>query len=229
MHLTLTDHLTCPRCGPATGLILLMEHAEERRVREGALGCPVCRTQYAIDGGVADLRAGVESAGSQSAGAQSAFSQSAFAQGALAQGGAGEWGMSVAAWLGLGEGRGFVLLDGPAAPAVATRVAELVPDYEVVVARGGAGAEVGGTSTLLDSGPLPIRDAGMRAVAWLGGAPPPERLAELLRVCRPTGRLMVDAGDPAAGSMLDGVAAQLEAGGASVRAREGGALLAVAG
>src|SRR5690606_33440071 len=57
MHVLLTDRLTCPRCGPAFGLILLAERAEERRVQKGVLGCPNCRDSFPIDDGFGDVRA----------------------------------------------------------------------------------------------------------------------------------------------------------------------------
>lgn len=57
MHLLLTDRLTCPRCGPEFGLILLASALEDRVVREGRLGCPNCRDSFPIHEGFADLRA----------------------------------------------------------------------------------------------------------------------------------------------------------------------------
>ena len=51
MHILLTDALTCPRCGPEHGLILLADAIEERRVVSGKLGCPNCRTTFPIAGG----------------------------------------------------------------------------------------------------------------------------------------------------------------------------------
>ncbi len=57
MHLLLTDRLTCPRCGPEFGLILLAERMADRRVREGTLGCPNCRDAFSVREGFADLRA----------------------------------------------------------------------------------------------------------------------------------------------------------------------------
>ena len=57
MHFLLTDRLTCPRCGPAFGLILLANQLADRRVRSGVLGCPNCRDSFQVDEGFADLRA----------------------------------------------------------------------------------------------------------------------------------------------------------------------------
>jgi uncharacterized protein YbaR (Trm112 family) len=56
MHILLTDVVTCPRCGPEFGLIVLAERIEERRVLQGKLGCPNCREEYPVDGGIGDLR-----------------------------------------------------------------------------------------------------------------------------------------------------------------------------
>ena len=57
MQLLLTDRLTCPRCGPTFGLILLADRLIDRRVHEGLLGCPNCRDSFEISSGFADLRA----------------------------------------------------------------------------------------------------------------------------------------------------------------------------
>ena len=57
MHLLLTDRLTCPRCGPEFGLILLAHELTDRRVQEGVLGCPNCRDYFPIQDGFGDLRA----------------------------------------------------------------------------------------------------------------------------------------------------------------------------
>ena len=56
MHILLTDVVTCPRCGPEFGLILLADRLEERRVMQGRLGCPNCREEFPIERGIGDLR-----------------------------------------------------------------------------------------------------------------------------------------------------------------------------
>ena len=224
MLLTLTDHLTCPRCGPQTGLILFMERAEERRVVSGALGCPVCRTQYRIDGRVADLRVPAPTAG-----------ESVEVRQPRVGVGVGDVALRVAALLELGEGKGFVLVDGPLALEVAGELGGYLPDYELVVPIGAGQAEAAGgmaVSAFLGSEMLPMTDRTMRAVAFVGGVPGAERLRELVRACRPTGRLVIQAGSgsaaPAEGSAgLDDVAAWLEETGARVRARDATGLVAV--
>lgn len=56
MQLLLTDRLSCPRCGPGFGLILLADRLVDRCVHEGVLGCPNCRDSFPVTGGFADLR-----------------------------------------------------------------------------------------------------------------------------------------------------------------------------
>ena len=215
MHLTLTDHLTCPRCGPSAGLILFMESASERRVVTGALGCPVCRTQYRIDGRVADLRSEAEGEGDDAGGGE-------------VEGREGETALRVAALMELGDARGFVLVDGPRALGVAGAMGAYVSEQELVVAIGEEEAEAAGrveVSALLDSGALPMGDSAMRGAVWVGGVPGARRLAELVRVVRPTGRVVVETAG--GGGDLDAVAATLGALGAQVRARDATGLVAV--
>jgi len=58
MYLLLTDILTCPRCGPQFGLILLAERIDDRRVLHGRLGCSNCREHYAVEDGFGVLGSG---------------------------------------------------------------------------------------------------------------------------------------------------------------------------
>jgi uncharacterized protein YbaR (Trm112 family) len=206
MHLSLSDLLTCPRCGPDYGLILIPARTRERRVEAGVLGCPNCRERYAIDQGVAELWV---------AGATASASATAAPAGrAAATGGADrkitvaglppddpELAVRLGALLGLagagggGAGAsgaaGAVVLAGPAA-AQAARVARLLEDVEVVA--------LGPTFTAAEramavtrvrvEGAIPFRGGVFGAVALTG--PWSERVPEGLRVLRPGGRLLVD-------------------------------------
>jgi uncharacterized protein YbaR (Trm112 family) len=118
VHLLLTERLTCPRCGPEFGLILLADRMEERRVLEGRLGCPNCRDTYPVTDGFGDLRAPP--------------------RGDLPGGRAGAPGRSdeqevsrLAALIGVQEGPGTVAFLGAMARFVAP-YAELVSGVEVV-------------------------------------------------------------------------------------------------
>jgi uncharacterized protein YbaR (Trm112 family) len=55
MFIELTDHLRCPADHEESYLVLLPDRMEDRSVREGRLGCPVCGRTYSLAEGVLDL------------------------------------------------------------------------------------------------------------------------------------------------------------------------------
>lgn len=198
MHILLTDALTCPRCGPEFGLILLADGIEDRRVRSGHLGCPNCRSRYPIRDGVADVR--VDTADPADAGSSDDASA----------GGAGDDGAAVrlAALMGLAGASGLVLIAGPGARH-AGAVSALVPELEVIAAPESPRAEpVPGVSAVLATGTaLPFR-GGLRGAALTGGADD-ARLREGLRVLAPGARLVVDPAPADAAERLRGMGAEV--------------------
>jgi uncharacterized protein YbaR (Trm112 family) len=58
MFIELTDHLRCPADHAESYLVLLPDDMQERSVRAGRLGCPVCGRTYQISDGVLDLGGG---------------------------------------------------------------------------------------------------------------------------------------------------------------------------
>jgi hypothetical protein len=170
VHLNLTDQLTCPRCGPDFGLVLLADRAEGRRVYEGRLGCANCRTHYVVNNGVAEVLTG----------------EHALASGDVAQD-PERW----AALLGVTEGPGMILLLG-AFEGIAEEMADLLRDVELIVAHPqvAAGAERMGVSRLRIGDVVPLRNRGMRGVAVTdGGADALVR--EAARVCALAARVVV--------------------------------------
>jgi uncharacterized protein YbaR (Trm112 family) len=205
MYLLLTDLLTCPRCGPAFGLILLAREMADRRVREGLLGCANCREQYPIEGGVGDFAGpAAGSAAASSAGRDGAPpSPSAPTAGE-------EDALRVAALLGVTEGPGYILLLGPAT-AHADMLAGMIPDIEVLAAFAGgappssaAPAGKGRTAVSqirLGTGGIPLSSGRLAGVAVTGDAVT-AWLGEAMRVLKPLGRLVVE---PATGETAEAV------------------------
>ena len=171
MHILLTDILTCPRCGPEFGLILLADRVEERRVQTGVLGCSNCREKYAIRNGVVDFGAAPEP----------------FAE--AADGSPIE---RIAALLGVTHGPAFVMLAGPAA-AGAAAVAAMLADVEVVTLGAPTEAEEpAGVNRLLAAGPrLPLASMKVHGVA-LTGAAADALLEEGARAVSVLGRLVLE-------------------------------------
>jgi uncharacterized protein YbaR (Trm112 family) len=181
MHILLTDILTCPRCGPGFGLILLADRVEDRRVRAGRLGCSNCREKYEIRDGTVDFGAPTEQ-----------FDQTVDGAGAE----------RLAGLLGVTRGPAFLLLAGPSA-AHAPAIAGMLDDVEVVTINAVAESDVvPGINRILAGGPqLPIASAKIAGVALTGPAAD-ALLDEGARAVSPVGRLVLDPAPPDAAERL---------------------------
>ena len=206
MYVPLTDIVTCPRCGPEWSLILLADRVEDRRVLEGAFGCPNCRTSYPVEGGFADLRPRpAPELREVEPPAREADRDAA---------------VRISALLGLGEGLGSPLLAGHLA-RLAPQVAALVERLEVVALDADLRAwpEEAGVTRIAAKQSLPFRDRSLRGAA-LVGEQASTFLEEVARVVWPTGRILIEAAP-------EGLESRFEAAGLEVMAREGGTVLAV--
>lgn len=213
MDVGLSDLLTCPRCGPTYGLVLLPTEAADRRVRSGVLGCANCRERWEIADGVADLR-------------EFDFDfdfESDFDTGFDADAETESPAVRLAGLMGLAEAQGTVLVAGPGAEH-AGALTRLVEGIEVVAVPtpgtgiGGTPAASSGVSPMRVTRVLPFRTGGLRGVALTGGAVG-LLLEEGARVLGREGRLVVDPSPADAAS-------RVEAGGLRVVAEEGGVLVA---
>jgi uncharacterized protein YbaR (Trm112 family) len=61
VFIELLDLLRCPKAHEDTWLVASLQKVSNRFVQAGTLGCPICKTQYPIEGGVADFTGGVSS------------------------------------------------------------------------------------------------------------------------------------------------------------------------
>lgn len=190
MHILLTDLLTCPRCGPEFGLILLGDRIEDRRVLDGLLGCPNCREKYPVWDGFGDLRAPPRNP-------LPPVMEPPAAVG-------GDEATRVAALLGVREGPGHLVLVGPVA-RVAPHLAAMLENVEVVTISGELRAweEATGVSRLAAGPGLPFYSRRIRGVVLDGAAGRPY-LDHALRVVGPGGRVVVlDAPDGARAALED--------------------------
>lgn len=210
MHILLTDILTCPRCGPAFGLILLADRSENRRILEGALGCANCREKYPVRNAVVRFTAGPAP---------------------VCDDGDEHEALRLAAFMGVTGGTGYVLLCGPAARH-AVAVARLLEGVQVIAAAYGGGeggadpadADVAAytqvVNALVVARALPFATGRLAGVV-LSGTSSSELLEEAARATSPLGRLVVldaprDATERIAAAGLRTIVAE---GGAVVAAR----------
>jgi uncharacterized protein YbaR (Trm112 family) len=196
MYILATDVLSCPRCGPAFGLILLSERMESRRVLEGAVACANCRERYPIRGGFADLRVAAERPPAGAA-AGVADPDAAAAEAAVEAGDAGvdadaERAYRLVALLGITEGPALALVAG-GAWRLAGAMADVVEHLEVIAVSSAQSAESERAGvTRIAAGPrLPFYDRSLRGVVLTDGAAD-TLLTEGVRVLAPLGRLVLE-------------------------------------
>jgi uncharacterized protein YbaR (Trm112 family) len=184
MHLHLTDRLTCPRCGPEFGLVLLARDVRNRRVIHGLLGCSNCREQYPVEEGFGDLRSPPRKplqAGSPPGAAAAEGEDSALAHEDLP--------LRLAAMMGVTEGPGTILMVGPLA-AHAGSVARLLAGVEVVAMDPGLlhAQEEEGVSRMVGRPGLPFFSGTFLGVT-VSGTVSESMVLDSIRVLNPMGRV----------------------------------------
>jgi hypothetical protein len=221
VQLLLTDRLTCPRCGPPFGLILLAQRLDDRRVLEGSLGCPNCRDTMSIRAGFADLRApprGPLDAGLLGREATDASGRATPRSWTVADPDAER----LRAQLGLVRGPGTVaLVGGPARTAAS--LASAVPDVQVVAVDAGlvGWPDAPGVSRVVCGPGLPFFSGTLRGVA-VDGRLGARWLEEAGRVVAPRAHVVV-VGPPQPALGI------LEAGGLRIVASDAGTVVAARG
>ena len=179
MFIELTDHLRCPADHEERFLVLLPDRMEERSVREGRLGCPVCGRTYPVADGVLDL--GSETLDPP---AETLLDPAA-----------------LTALVGLGGPGGYLVLVGR--PASRWReVAESNPGVGLVAVNPGPRVEDAPGISVLRSGALPLQSRSMRGVVL--GTPygdDPRWVAEGSRVVLPGLRVAGEGRVPDAGAI----------------------------
>lgn len=174
MFIELVDSLRCPRDHEDAWLVLGADRVHDRHVVSGVLGCPVCRAQYRIDHGVADLRLRPDDP------------RPAWAP--AATGDAAEQAMRLAAFLNLTDGGGPAVLVG-AWTRYGAGIRALA-DTPLLLVNPAAGAvmEAGMSGVRVDD-VLPLAAASVRGVALDDGAGP-AFVARAVRAVRPRGRVL---------------------------------------
>jgi uncharacterized protein YbaR (Trm112 family) len=141
VFIELTDHLRCPADHEEAFLVLLPERMEERSVRSGTLGCPICDRRFNIREGVLDLGDAPPPPSSET-GLEPA---------------------DAATLLGLGGPGGYLVLAG--APAGASRdITAHSPGVGVVAVNPPETVPDGGLVSVIRGGRIPLKSRSMRGI-----------------------------------------------------------------
>ena len=184
MHLFLTDRITCPRCGPDFGLILLAHEVQDRRVVRGDFGCANCRENYPVEEGFGDLRTPprlpLEDLPEPTPGpVASALSGSEDAP------------LRLAALMGVTEGPGTLLLTGSVA-GLAASVVQIIGGVEAVALDASLKGQENqkGVSRMASRPGLPFFSDTFRGVV-VSGEKGQDWVVEAARVLSPESRIVV--------------------------------------
>jgi uncharacterized protein YbaR (Trm112 family) len=196
MHILLTDRLSCPRCGPDFGLILLAREMKDRRVIHGEFGCSNCRDMYPVEDGFGDLRAPPRRPLSQEPSVEGK------GLGGDSSGEESDHALRLAALLGVTEGPATLLLVGPSA-FHAGAVSSLISGVEVVAVHSDLRftPQEEGVSRIVCQPGLPFFSGTFMGVA-LSGSPEERILLESLRVLSPSGRIAIMEPSPGTSILL---------------------------
>ncbi len=178
----LVDLLVCPRCGPPHGLVLFSRVVSERKLLEGELGCPNCRSRYPVEGGVADLRPPFE--GKADAPAKGRLPKEARPLLDTLPG-------ILDLPPGDGPARVVVALDGAFLPAAKTLSSQAPGAEAVFLDAAGSPAQGPPVTVMKTRGRLPFRDGSLQGAVFLGSSPQTLEPGEVARALAPGARVAV--------------------------------------
>jgi len=183
MHIEFIDLFRCPEPHEETWLVAAFSRMEERIVIEGRLGCPICKTEYAIVNGVV------------------VFGETAAKQGMGATPPSAEAVTRLAAMLGMLRPGMLVLLTGSLAARshelsslVSGRVLVLNPIPALVTDSESVGSIRTGSA-------IPVASRSVDGIALDTATDDAIMLGEIVRVLRPGGRLVAPASMSLPGGM----------------------------
>jgi uncharacterized protein YbaR (Trm112 family) len=179
MFIELTDHLRCPEDHEESFLVLLPDRVEDRSVRAGRLGCPVCGRTFVLEDGVLDVGGAPE------------FSESAIGPGPDA----------LTALVGLGGPGGYLVVAG--GPGQDWRVlAERNRGVGIVLVNPPDSVRDEPGVSVLRGGRLPLKSRTMRgAILGAGYGDDPGWIVEAARVVLPGLRVVGQGADPSSGQI----------------------------
>ena len=198
MHIDLIELFRCPRPHEESWLVASFDRMAGRHVTEGRLGCPVCRAEYSIEGGL--LR--FDGSGGAGGGARPAAGNPPFSARAAGPREGGwrpaddEEALRLAALLDLASGGGVVILSGSWSENAA-QLAAITEDIHVLLhdpTTVPPAGDTGSISAIVSPGRLPLAAGVVRGVP-LGPTRPADDLGRAAaQSLREKGRLVAPVG-----------------------------------
>ena len=201
MHIDLIELFRCPRAHEESWLVATFDRMAGRHVTEGRLGCPVCRAEYPIEGGLLrfDGPGGTQGDARPAAGEPSG-TPSAAGPGDVHDGGAGaaddEEALRLAALLDLSSCCGVVVLSGSWSEN-AEQLASITEDIHILLhdpPTVPAAGDTGSISAIVSPGRLPLAAGAVRGVALGPTGPGDELGSDAAQSLRGKGRLVAPVG-----------------------------------
>lgn len=176
MYIELVDSLRCVEAHEETWLVAAVTRMDGRHIVDGTLGCPICRREYAVRGGVGWFSAGrpAETSASLTNPAPPADEDET---------------IRAAALLGLTDAGGIVVLGG-SWTRHADAVARLGASHVVVLNADATASSNQEVSSLVVDDVLPFGTATVRAIAVDGSLATPALLDSAVQKLRSRGRLV---------------------------------------
>jgi uncharacterized protein YbaR (Trm112 family) len=175
MFIELIDSLRCTADHAYIPLVASIEERDDRQVIEGILGCPTCRREYPIHGGIAWFGSPPEKSMSAGGSAPDA-----------------DGGMRIGAFLNVSEGITIALVGKWARHA--TELSEAMSLRAFAINSGSGIVESERVAALYSANSVPFKDASLRGIAidesgWSDG-----EIEMAARVLAPGGRMVAPAG-----------------------------------
>ena len=179
MFIELVDTLRCPRSHAESWLVASVEHMEGRDIVLGTLGCPVCRSEFAVSDGMVNFR---------EAPSHHETNAAVVSGDIVIERPSAESAVRLAALLNLVEEGGYAMLYGRWA-AYAAIVEQMAPMHLLLI-NPPVGLQMGaGSSGIGVDDVLPLAMGSARAIA-LDGSVNAALVASAVRVLAPRGRMV---------------------------------------
>lgn len=195
MFIELIETLRCPNPHEDSWLVGAFDRLEDRDVRAGRLGCPVCRAEYRIIDGVVDFQGEAAASPSPELARAASSTMSAGVSAAPSQPIGADAALRLAAMLDLASPGGLIVLEGEWGRA-GSMLTSLIESQLLLVDPPPGVAERERLSAIRSGGTIPVAGGSCRGIALYSAAGAGRLAPSAVKALRARGRLVAPAGVP---------------------------------